>query len=40
MWFDPLVHIFTGPILMLIFLWIQSVTPIVTLSGRKSDLTF
>ncbi|QVL53655.1 MAG: DUF4351 domain-containing protein [Cyanobium sp. M30B3] len=38
MWFGPLVRIFTGPILTLIFLWIQSVTPIITPSKRKSDL--
>jgi hypothetical protein len=40
MWFGPLVHIFTGPILTLISLWIQSVTPIITLLRRKSDLKF
>jgi hypothetical protein len=40
MWFGPLVHIFTGPILTLIFLWIQSDTPIITPLRRKFDLRF
>lgn len=40
MWFGRQVHIFTGPTLTLIFLWIQSVTPIITPLRRKSDLMF
>ena len=40
MWFGPLVHIFTGLTLTLIFLWIQSVIPVVTLLRRRSDLMF
>jgi hypothetical protein len=37
MWFGHLVHIFIGLILTLIFRWIQSVTPVVTLLKRSSD---
>ena len=40
MWFGRQVHVFTGPTLTLIFLWIQSVTPIITPLRRKSDLMF